>query len=318
MVLVVAMRCYFVCSLDLWTRQALSRTGHAHTSTPCDCWSKFVHSSEPLTQKCWEEFNVKVPLLTTLISAVAIRKEQKNLAIKTQQALIPAVTSVIGKCLAIYSNQLSSMKTFYSLLLSEGGTKDTALDRLASLHDCLSTRMTLNKLNGMAANYDIPLRKMREEGRPYVVVFDNVDKYIRPRHQSSTSSNKMVHMVQAIAVAERVNRSPQPHVPDEPEIQLEEINKQHLLPSTDDEASVRAMMVHQVKKAWRQHVPGLSWIDLDDQHHAATESTTLKSVVVSSCRPLVSLIDWRLDRFQWASNMVLHTVEVGRRMLDRQ
>jgi hypothetical protein len=41
----------------------------------------------------------------------------------------------------------------------------------------------------------------------YKLVCDNVDRNIRPRHQTSTRQTKSVHMVQVMAVLGRINLS---------------------------------------------------------------------------------------------------------------
>lgn len=68
-------------------------------------------------QACYQEYEERLPILTKVVSSVCVRVEQGKC--KTTDKVMPAVTTVIGKMLGIYSNKLSAQRSYYGKLLSE-------------------------------------------------------------------------------------------------------------------------------------------------------------------------------------------------------
>lgn len=153
--------------------------------------------------------------------------------------LRPAVTALIGKCLGIYSDKFAALRTFYSLILSDGGITDAAMNRLARLYDCVTHQSIINKLTAMAARYDIPMNSWRE----FSIVLDNVDIYVKPRQETATKSNTMHHMVQAIAVEDRVFSD---HLRRQSLVDIDKLKPSVIYPTTQDQQAVRKLMFNKV------------------------------------------------------------------------
>ena len=92
----------------------------------------------------------------------------------------------------------------YNIILHDGGTKEQTIDRLAKLYDCTTHQSILPKLNILASRYDLELKEWIADGTKFSIVLDNVDSYVKPRRETKDKGNVMYHMVQAIAVADRV------------------------------------------------------------------------------------------------------------------
>ena len=79
--------------------------------------------------------------------------------IKSRQSITPGITTTIGKCLGIYSNKLSAIKSIYGLMVSNSGITDAALDRLAHLHDSIFHTTVGSKMCDMGKRVDVLIAK---------------------------------------------------------------------------------------------------------------------------------------------------------------
>lgn len=161
--------------------------------------------------------------------------------IKTPEYLVPAITTLLGKCLGIYSDNFSALRTYYSLILSNGGLTDATMNRLARMYDCVTHQNIIKKLSAMAERYDASMKTWKE----FNIVLDNVDIYVKPRREASNRSNTMHHMVQAIAVKDRVlttktNENRQPMV------DIENLQPSHVYPTANDRKAVEQLMCDKI------------------------------------------------------------------------
>lgn len=221
---------------------------------------------------------------------------------KTIQSITPAITSVIGKCLGIYSRKLSALRTFYSLMLSHGGVLDTTMNRLARLYDCTTHQSLQPKLNELAKRYNLDLMEWIKQNKGFAIVFDNVDVFTKPRSASASKSNTMFHMVQAIAVKERVEATGSDLGP--PHITVENIKPADVIPSEGDYSNLKGLMVNEVLKIWSE-IPGLQKVKMPmkSEKHKYTHMMNKKSEMVSSPTHAFKYVssaalDW-FDRHVW-------------------
>lgn len=235
-------------------------------------------------QRLWEEFQVDIPILTEIIVGVCSRDDTKQ-KIKTRESIIPAVTAVIAKCVGIYSRRLSSMRTFYSIVLSQGGVTAVTMNRLARLYDCTTYQSVLPKLNLIAEGYLVDLNEWIVRRKEFAVVFDNVDMYVKPRMESKSKSNTMSHMVQAIAVQERVEAKDK----GEPHTYIDDIKASELVPTAREMEKMRRLMVDEVLRVWSA-IPGLKDVKLElrDETHEYSTFMKKKSQLVSNQLHLLS------------------------------
>lgn len=223
---------------------------------------------------------------------------------KTLSSLVPAITSTIGKCLGIYSRSLSAQRTFYSLILSNGGITDACMNRLAKLADTVTHQSVLTKLNGMAKRYDAHLKNWPQ----FSIVVDNVDMLVRPRREDSSKSNKMYHMVQAIAVKDRVITQ----IDDNsrlPTVSVQNIKPADVYPQQEDVKQLTELMISTVVRVLGE-MPALEHLKLDQipNIHKFSSQTSRKShsvsnqIVATACLLNMSTIvipfnDWSIISF---------------------
>ena len=106
-------------------------------------------------QKCWDEFQERLPTLTSTIVAACSRKDQEKMKTKSRQSITPGITTTIGKCLGIYSKKLSAIKSYYGLMVSNSGITDAGLDRLAHLNDSIVPTTVGSKMCDMGKRVDV-------------------------------------------------------------------------------------------------------------------------------------------------------------------
>lgn len=159
----------------------------------------------------------------------------------------------------------------YGLILSNGGITNSSMNRMAKLYDCTTSQNLLGKLNKMASRYAVDLDTWDEFG----IVVDNVDIFVKPRREMSTKTNQMFHMVQAIAVEERVQAS---ILDNAPAISVDKIQPDDVLPSETDKSRVRNLMCSKVIQIWST-MPALKDIDVapPQEHHQYSEHMSKRS-----------------------------------------
>lgn len=220
-----------------------------------------------------------MPTLTTAIVSACTRKHQEKMKKKTMQAITPGITTAIGKCVGIYSKRMSAMKCYYGLTLSNAGVTDNGLDRMAHLQDSVIHNTVDKKLTDLANRYDELLKKWDQQLVEYGIVIDNVDIMTRPRRQKEGKSNVMHHMIQGIAVQERVSTAPQ-------EIQqtmsVEDVKPEDIYPTEAEHQQLRDKMVSEVIRIW-SNLPALKEVPvtLRPETHTHTAEMTRKSEYVS-------------------------------------
>lgn len=218
-----------------------------------------------------------------MIVTACTRRDQHNMTNRTLNSVNPAITTAIAKCLGIYSKSMSAARTHYSIVLSDAGLTDSCMNRLAKLRDTVTHQNLLGKLNAIAKRHKVDMDDWKEFG----VVLDNVDVYVKPRKESSEKTNKMHHMVQAIAVEERV--SPPADASKAPAINVDSIEPTDVYPSTGDELHLRQLMYTKILEMLTQ-IPALKDVpvELPSEEHPFSLFTSRKSQQVNSVQNLAS------------------------------
>ena len=192
--------------------------------------------------------------------------------------MIPAITTAVGKCISIYSRSLPALRTFYSLILSNGGITDACMNRLARLSDTVTHQNLLGKLNELAGRWDVSLRTWPQ----FNIVMDNVDMLVKPRHDDSSKSNKMYHMVQAIAVEDRVLTQADDDSR-QPAISIATLKPTDVYPDQSDTAFLRGLFINKVIQLLGE-MPALQNLELTKKpkHHIYSKLMSKKSNMVSN------------------------------------
>jgi hypothetical protein len=123
-------------------------------------------------------------------------------------SILPAINTVIAKCLAIYNNKMSAFRNCMASLLIEGGTTEQCMDQLAAFYDCTSRTARNRKQLEFAKEFDVDIKEWKARGQPYTLAFDNVDKRIKSRHSTVEKKAKLSHMIISLAFRDRVPFTP--------------------------------------------------------------------------------------------------------------
>ena len=114
---------------------------------------------------------------------------------------------------------------------------------------------------------------------------DNVDMLVKPRHDDSSKSNKMYHMVQAIAVKDRVLTQADDDS-SQPAISVERLQLTDVYPDQSDQESLRGLFIDMVIQILGE-MPALQNLDLTKPHkHMYSTQMSTKSDVVGNLNNL--------------------------------
>lgn len=150
------------------------------------------------------------------------------------------------------------------------------MNLLAKLNDCTTHQSILPKVNELANQHHSMLAKWSAQKEQYAIVFDNVDIHIKPRQQSQNTSNTMHHMVQSMAVKERVQSSKTGG----PSVNVMQIQPHHLLPTTADHSTLKTLMIDQLLKIWKEMPAMQTVITPSSEKHPYTHRMKMKSEMV--------------------------------------
>lgn len=200
-----------------------------------------------------KELRDRMPRTYQVVDAITLREHESKM--KTHEYVRPAVTSVLCKCLSIYSDRLSAYRYLISSVLASGGTKHQTMDQLARLYDVMSNTARDNKQSDYVQIFNTIKLEWKRRPKPFQVVFDNVDKHLSRRQQSKDVTNTLCHMVQALCVGDRVMAPP-----GSPQTAIDEVTTEQLLVSQADRASVVSRMVYVVRDIWSKLIPALAWM----------------------------------------------------------
>ena len=127
---------------------------------------------------------------------------------------------------------------------------------------------------------DTKVKKWQTEKKQFGIVLDNIDVYVKPRRETAGKHNTMFHMVQAIAVQERIQPGREDQIP--PIIRIDEVSPEHVLPTDTHIERLHELLVDQVLKIWKG-MPQFSdaAIHTNSEEHRYTSKMKKKSTVVS-------------------------------------
>lgn len=177
---------------------------------------------------------------------------------------------------------------------SEQHLDETNMQSPVDSSDCTSMSMA-SSIDG--SDVDIMSDQMSEESQSsedgkqpislnagYKIVFDNIDKNVKPRHMRSDNQTKSLHYVHSYAVRDRVNYS---CISDEPRT---EINAFDILPTEEDYQSLKADFSNLISRLIVKYMPFFkdSFKDIPLKHipHQYSKEMASKSDIVSSNWPV--------------------------------
>ena len=213
-------------------------------------------------------------LPTAWLLAKSMCTRDKPGKLKTAESITPAITVAVAKMAAIYSNKLSAMRYVTGISLASGGAKDTCVNRFASSYDSVKQATLLRKLDDLAKHGLEPLDRWKQEGRTFSIVFDNVNKHVKPRHQTATRGNEMHNLTHGIAILDRI---PTARLPSTPRIPIANLTVADCLPSWTHDGLIRTKMAGVVRRVWGRLLPNHTWLWTDIGDHKYSDYSSAQT-----------------------------------------
>ena len=232
-----------------------------------------------------QELHHHAPHLTSVLHAVAEGKRLHRNIHKTPETIIPGMMTAASILLNCRSNQVNSHQGLTSLILKSGGSKKSTFKSLHSCNICSSYDTALKLQIDFGTNFDAKVKEWSEEvaevhnqelqliesgstaavnefqkqrkDSGYQLVMDNVDMVISARHTSKAKHGSDLHMVQMMAVKNRVSGH---HLPNnKPTSSLKDIDIAEILPTVEDNKLLKQDWVILIGKIIAENFPELKW-----------------------------------------------------------
>lgn len=254
------------------------------TYSQSNCLLKKCNPEELITfslSKLQDEFQALLPVTTSILkhALISSRSTKNN---------DHGITAAVAKLLALHSNKLSAYRHVMASILVSGGTKAHIIDMLSKTSDTVHYSTVLAKQNELAEAFITKVRHWQESNEHFCIVFDNLDKHMRSRHNDT--KNRMVNMVHAVIYQSRVIPC---YVSSTPKFTLNAITPQHLLPSSTDRTVIRNDLVYYLRAIIAEHIPALEWLKPSTKHMMNKHSDALSEVtkqVTFVFQPMVNIL----------------------------
>lgn len=223
--------------------------------------------------KLLTEFTDKVPTLLNIISKVIHRGDDRPL----RKDFI-AVT-IVAKILSTSNPKLSLFRYVNSFILDVDGARDKCLKRLACSGDTVMPQTLRLKLTEMASLTSILTKDWDIPRTASSIVFDNVNPFVKPRHQTSDKGNKLYSMCHGLMVRDRV---PTAHLSGKPAKTMTELTPSDILPSDTDHHALRSCFIRILRNVWATSIKSLQWMSTEIPKHRNAKFTREKTEFVSN------------------------------------
>lgn len=215
------------------------------------------------------EFETELPTLMSVITKLSKKKNSDNRCV---------AATIISKILGISNQRLSAYRYVNGLILNSGGAKDVCMSRFHRTGDCVAPRTLRPKMSAMSSLTSRLTRDWDATRSESSIVYDNVNPYVKPRHQTSTKGNKLYSMTHCLMMKDRV---PTAHLSATPALELEQLKPSHVLPCESDKNCLDESFIRILCNVWSEHVPSLSWMKQDIPKHKHSRYTNQKTEFVS-------------------------------------
>lgn len=217
-----------------------------------------------------KDLRSKVPTLMDLISTIIQRND-----ISSRKETVAA--TIVAKILGSYNQTLSSFRYVIGLILETGGAKDSCMNRLAISKDCVTPQVLRKKVNEMAELIPILVKDWDKPRSNSTIVFDNVNPYVKPRHQTTDKGNKLYSMTHGLMMKDRV---PTDHLSDIPSKTIQELTLDDCLPSVAQTQQIQDCFVRVIRNVWADNIPSMEWMRENIPAHKHTQYTSKQTEYV--------------------------------------
>lgn len=200
------------------------------------------------------EFRQKVPTLLDVITTVINRGDKRS---SRKDAV---ATTIVAKVLGTYNKRLSAFRYVTGFILELGAAKEKCINRLARSKDTVKPQTLRNKLTEMSKLTPVITKDWDLPRAASAIVFDNVNPYVKPRHQTSEKGNKLYSMCHALMVRDRV---PTSHLSSKPAKFMSQLVPDDILPNHTHTDALRTCFVRILRNVWASNVSGLQWMSTE-------------------------------------------------------
>lgn len=186
--------------------------------------------------------------------------------------------TIVTKILGVFNQKMSAWRYVQGFVLDSGGSKDNAIHRLANSKDSVSPQQLRRKLteisgltNDMIKDWDVPSCFSS-------IAFDNVNPYVKPRHQTMTRGNKIYNMTHALMIKHRVDTS---NHSSEPLKTISQLKPDDVLPQFKDYEVMTSCFERIIRNAWAENIPAMSWMAEKVPLHEHSTETACPTEFVS-------------------------------------
>ena len=269
------------CVKDAVRKEVISLCKQEHSSLAAEA------DMSTLTNFKWEnvasEVSKQCPILwSALLAATTTRSTERNVTNKCGKNLLPTLSTIIG--MLSYCRNPKKMKVIQQLIGVQmwlGGVKREVGTRLNVISLCQGLDSTMKTIDNLIKDSSKNVYEWKHAvtsylRRPscrrrlfvedpewideddtsiplsYSIVFDNVNQKTHARHQSDTTRNKMLNMVQAYAAQDRISSLHLPTETPPPEAILE-IPIESYLPNEADIETLRHEFQNEIGKILNEH-----------------------------------------------------------------
>ena len=232
-----------------------------------------------------QELEVRCPVLSSVLHAAAESPSLHRNVRKVQETLIPGITTAAGILLNCRSQTMNTHQVLTSMVLKQSGAKKSAFTHLNSRFISSSYKTTIQRQIDFGLGFDKKVWEWAKEkaeaeakerhiranstddewekfqaertDHGYQLIMDNVDLVVHPRHTSREKYGTDLHMVQLVAVKNRVEGY---HLPnDAPIATPSSIDIDDFLPTIHDNNHLRYEWTVLIGNIISSHIPALKW-----------------------------------------------------------
>ena len=229
------------------------------------------------------ELQQTTPTFLSMLQTAAEAQHLGRNVQKTKESLLPRVMTAASILLNSRSQRMNSHQVLNSLTLKEGAAKKSTFKRMNARGVCSSYDTALKMQLDCGKNYDSELKLWADEvhrghdtertleaagdidaltqfnasrdAKGYQLVMDNVDVVVKARHPTRENYGKDYHMVQMMAVQNRVSAW---HLPNShPIATIDTIESTDFLPNTTDNNKLKRDWTILSARMIREHIPAL-------------------------------------------------------------
>ncbi|XP_071796288.1 uncharacterized protein [Asterias amurensis] len=243
-----------------------------------------------------DELKLHAPTFLQVLQISATSKYMQKNKLRTIESLTPNIMTAASIIFNCRSQDMNSHQLVNGFTLLEGGCSKQVFQRLHTRGVSSAYQTVLSKQAIFGNGFDNKVKEWAstaadesavdtsEVDSPlssYQIVMDNVDIRVRARHTTKDHHGTDFHMVNTMAVKDRVTSS----LTDlKPEVNVDKLNLRMCLPSVSDNQTLKHNWSILIGHIIADHLPAMQWMKRElpqEIHHSHMSEARQKSEVVN-------------------------------------